>query len=157
MDPQQMEVQTKSLDSWLAGVASPPGAADDPTPRLCHHEKTPAPCSAPGTLSLSKYKKEYVRAGEVAQWVRALLLKHKDVSSNPRHSCKKPGMAACVSRTLMLYRTDRGRWLGRAILALGSERPCLKGLEQRDGTEHSVFSFGFHSHTRVFTLAQRHI
>lgn len=60
-----------------------------------------------------------------------VLLEHKDVSSSPKHSCKKPEMAACVPGTLALYGTDTGGWLRLATLALGSERLCLKGIEQR--------------------------
>lgn len=37
-------------------------------------------------------------AGQMAQWARAFAFKYEDLSSNPKHSCQKLGMAVCAPK-----------------------------------------------------------
>lgn len=69
--------------------------------------------------------------GRIAQWVKGLICKHEDLSSNPLHPYKKKWTWSCVPLTPE-QQSWEGCWdSGYQPSCRSRERPRVRGIEQR--------------------------
>ena len=87
-------------------------------------------------------------AGEMAQWIKCLSLKHEDISSNPQQPCRKSSMRshACIP-------VAGSEAPGQSVSSSFSEREIKVGSNRE---RHLTWTSGLYTHSHPQTHTHTH-